>query len=251
MSLTPEELSRYGRQMMLPGFGPQGQEKLRAAQVLIAGVGGLGSPLALYLAAAGVGRIVLADNDSVSLSNLNRQILHWEEDLDRPKVESAADKLGRLNSRIEIIPRRIDITPQTVDRLVEGCQVVLDGLDSFETRRLLNRACFKASVPFIYGGVHGLTGMTSTFIPGQTACLACLFPGSMPAEIFPVLGATPGLIACLQATEAVKLLTGLGQPLAGRLLIYNGQEMDFREVEINPNPDCPVCHGAATASAED
>jgi len=243
MGLNPRELERYDRQIILPGFGVQGQEKLKSARVLIAGVGGLGSPLAMYLAAAGVGRILLADKDVVSRSNLNRQVLHWETDLGRPKVDSAAEKLARLNPEVEVRPLSVVIDQDSVLDLVRGSDLVLDAMDNFDTRHLLNRACVETKTPFIYGGIHGLTGMLSTFIPGRTGCLACLFPGTMPAEVFPVLGTTPGVIACLQATEAIKYLVGLEGLLSGRLLIYNGQEMTFHEVELSPNQDCRVCGG--------
>lgn len=243
MALSKDEITRYGRQIMLDGMGPEGQERLKSARVLIVGAGGLGSPLATYLAAAGVGRIILADSDVVDLSNLNRQILHWTSDLDRPKVESAAAKLIQLNNRIEVEPRRIRVDESNVSGLVAEVDLVLDALDNFDTRHLLNRACIEQGIPFIYGGIHSLTGMVTTIIPGRTACLACLFPGTIPAEVFPVLGTTPGVIATIQATEALKLLTEMGRPLANRLLIYNGLEMDFHEVETSPNPDCKVCHG--------
>ena len=241
MGLSPSELERYDRQIILPGFGVEGQEKLKSARVLIAGVGGLGSPLSMYLTAAGVGRILLADRDVVSRSNLNRQVLHWEPDLGRPKVDSAAEKLAQLNPVVKIRPRPGEIDRETVLDLVQGCDLVLDAMDNFDTRHLLNRASVETGTPFIYGGIHGLTGMLSFFIPGKTGCLACLFPGPMPAEVFPVLVTTPGVIACLQATEAIKYLVGLEGLLTGRLLIYNGQEMSFHEVELSPNEDCPVC----------
>ena len=250
MGLSPTELERYDRQIILPGFGVQGQERLKSARVLIAGVGGLGSPLAMYLTAAGVGRILLADRDVVSRSNLNRQVLHWETDLGRPKVESAAEKLARLNPEVQVEPLALEIDQDSVIELVRGCDLVLDAMDNFDTRHLINRACVEAKTPFIYGGVHGLTGMVTTFVPGETGCLACLFPGTLPAEVFPVLGATPGVIACLQATEAVKYLVGLEGLLTGRLLIYNGQEMTFHEVELSPNQECPVCGGRGEESPE-
>ncbi len=241
MGLSQDEIARYDRQMMLPDFGLEGQEKLKNSRVLIAGVGGLGSPLAYYLAAAGVGRIVLADSDSADLSNLNRQILHWEPDVGRAKVASAAEKLCRLNSQIEIIPREIRITGETAGELVEGCDLIIDALDNFDTRHLLNRVSVATGIPMLYGGIHGLTGMLSFFIPGRTACLACIFPGTIPPEVFPVLGATPGVIATLQATEAVKYLVGFGDLLENKLLIYNGMEMSFHQVELSANVDCKVC----------
>ncbi len=245
MGLSPEEMTRYDRQMMLPGFGVAGQERLKNSRVLIAGAGGLGSPLGFYLAAAGVGHIILADSDTVDLSNLNRQILHWEPDLGRPKVESAAEKLSRLNPGVEIIPCQVRITEETAGELADGCDLIVDALDNFETRHLLNRVSVAAGIPFLYGGIHGLTGMLSLFVPGRTACMACLFPGTVPAEVFPVLGATPGVVASLQATEAVKYLVGFGETLMNRLLIYNGLEMSFHHTDIFPNPDCTVCGGGS------
>ena len=245
MTLNKDEKTRYDRQMMLPGFGEEGQERLKNSRVLIAGVGGLGSPLAFYLAAAGVGQIVLADSDTADLSNLNRQILHWEPDLGRAKVDSAAEKLSKLNSAVEIIPRRTRIAEETAPGLVEGCDLIVDALDNFETRHLLNRISQETGIPFLYGGIHGLTGMLSLFVPGRTGCLACVFPRSIPPEVFPVLGTTPGVIASLQATEAVKYLVGFGDLLENRLLIYNGMEMSFHQVEIPADPDCRVCGGAS------
>ena len=243
MPLDDREKTRYDRQMMLPGFGEEGQERLKNSRVLIAGAGGLGSPLAYYLAAAGVGTIVLVDSDTVSLSNLNRQILHWEPDLDRPKVESGSEKLAQLNSGVEIIPRQVRITEETAGELTQGCDLMVDALDNFETRHLLNRVSVATGIPLLYGGIHGLTGMLSLFVPGKTACMACIFPGTVPAEVFPVLGSTPGVVASLQATEAVKHLVGFGETLLNRLLIYNGLEMTFHHTRISPNPDCKVCGG--------
>ncbi len=241
MALTPAELRRYDRQMMIDGFGQAGQERLKSSQVAVAGVGGLGTAASLYLAAAGVGRLVLLDSDEVELSNLNRQILHWTDDVDRPKVSSAAAKLERLNPEIEIRPSKERITASSAAGMIAGCDLVVDAMDNFATRRLLSRACVEWGVPFIYGGVNGLIGMTTTMIPGRTACLDCLFPNDPPSDVFPVLGTTPGIIACLQATEAVKYLVGLGQLLTDRLLIYNGLDMDFKVVNISRNPSCPVC----------
>ncbi len=237
--ITDQE--RYSRQIMIEGFGPEGQERLKAAKILIAGAGGLGSPQAIYLAAAGVGRILLLDMDVVATSNLNRQILHWEENLGEPKVNSALEKLRRINSTIGVDVRNEKITEENVDEIISGQDLVLDALDNFDTRKVLNQACMRQGIPFIYGGVYGLTGMLSTFVPGQTACLQCLFPGDLPAATFPVLGPTPGVIASLQATEAIKHLVGLGRPLYDRLLIYDGLDMSFKEITIQRREDCPAC----------
>ena len=232
---------RYSRQIMIEGFGPEGQERLGAAKVLIAGAGGLGSPQAIYLAAAGAGRIQLLDMDVVAASNLNRQILHWEENLGQPKVNSALEKLRRINSTLCIEARNEKITADNVDELIAGQDLVLDAMDNFDTRKVLNQACMRLGIPFIYGGVYGLTGMVSTFVPGRTACLQCLFPGDLPPSTFPVLGPTPGVIASLQVTEAIKHLIDLGRPLYDRLLIYDGLDMSFKEINIEPRTDCPAC----------
>lgn len=237
-------LERYDRQMRIPGFGTAGQEKLKQARVVIAGVGGLGSPQSLYLTAAGVGQLTLIDFDVVAPSNLNRQILHWEEDLGRPKVESAREKLRRLNSTVNIHVVKEAITTESVLNLFEGHHVVLDAMDNLATRKIINQACVRLKIPLIYGGIHGLTGMVSTIVPGVSACLECLFPGDLPAAVFPVLGTTPGVVANLQVTEAIKFLTGLGRLLINRLLIYEGLDMTFKEITINRHPDCPVCRSS-------
>lgn len=247
-ALTREELVRYERQLLLPAIGPAGQEKLRRARVVVAGVGGLGCPAAVYLVCAGVGHLVLVDADAVELSNLNRQILHWEEDIGKKKVLSAAGKLGRLNSGVRLEPLALRIGEANAEELVRGADLVIDAVDNLETRLLLNRACYRASVPLIHGGISGLLGEVTTIIPGKTPCLACLFPrppkGKGP---IPVVGVTPGLVGTLQAMEALKLLLGFGEPLAGRMLYVNGETMTFSTVALTPRPDCPVCQGVSVA----
>ncbi|MBF0531042.1 MAG: HesA/MoeB/ThiF family protein [Deltaproteobacteria bacterium] len=236
-----DDLERYDRQMRIPGFGPTGQEKIRKSKVAIVGLGGLGCPQATYLTAAGIGQLTLIDQDIVAAGNLNRQILHWEEDLGRSKVDSAHGKLSRLNSRVKLLPIAGKITRQSAMELLQGHDLVLDGLDNLETRKIVNQACVRLNIPLIYGGITGLTGMVSTIIPGHTACLECLFPGELPPTVFPVLGTTPAIIAGLQVTEAVKYLTGLGQLLTDRLLVYDGLDMTFREISIQRRNDCAVC----------
>jgi adenylyltransferase/sulfurtransferase len=235
--------SRYERQMIIEGFGAAGQDRLSRSGVFIAGAGGLGSPLAMYLAAAGVGRLTIVDLDTVSPGNLNRQLLHWEENLGQLKTASALDKLTRINSGItvEVRPERLDA--DNAADLIRGHDLVLDALDNFETRKILNRACLGQGLTMIYGGVNGLSGMLSTFAPGRTACLECLFPTGPKTSVTPVLGPTPGVIASLQATEALKLLTGLGRLLYNRLLIYDGLEMTFKIIDIKSNDHCPACSG--------
>jgi molybdopterin-synthase adenylyltransferase len=241
--LEKMEALRYDRQIMMSHFGEKGQEKLKKSRVLIAGVGGLGSAAAFYLTAAGVGALRIVDKDQVDLSNLNRQILHWEPDIDRSKVESAREKLSQLNSGIDLDIRKDEINEETLPLLMEGCDLVLDGLDNFPTRYLINQQILRQGIPFIYGGILGMMGMVTMIMPGQTPCLKCLFPQAPPPQKFPVLGTTPGIVGLIEANEAIKYLVGFGKLLSGRLLVYNGLDMRFSEVRIEANPDCPVCAG--------
>jgi molybdopterin/thiamine biosynthesis adenylyltransferase len=244
--LTDEDLVRYNRQIILPEFGEEGQKKLRLAQVLVAGVGGLGSPVAVYLACAGIGRLILADSESVELSNLNRQILHWEEDVGERKVASGTRKLIKLNSTVAVNPRVTRITAENVMELLDGVDLVVDCLDNMETRFIVNEACFQKRIPFIHGGVRGLMGEVTTIIPGQTPCLECLFPrGPEKKEPFPVFGATAALVASLQVMEAIKLLAGFGKLLAGRVLYINGSEMQFLSIQMKKNTECRICGSKA------
>lgn len=239
--LSERERLRYDRQIIIQGFGEAGQEKLKNSRILIAGAGGLGSPAALYLAAAGVGHLRIVDRDQVELSNLNRQILHWEGDIGRDKADSARDKLTRLNPDISVEILKEEIREDTLADLMAGCDLIVDGLDNFPTRYLINEGIQSRKVPFVYGGILGLMGMTTFIIPGQTPCLRCLFPQAPPPKKFPVLGTTPGIIGLIEAHEAIKHLTGVGKCLTGRLLIYNGQEMKFSEITVEQNKECPVC----------
>ena len=242
--MTVDLSDRYHRQMLIDGFGPDGQARLGNSAVLVAGAGGLGTPNALYLAAAGIGRLTLVDCDTIEPSNLNRQILHWESDVGRAKTESAASKLSQVNAQVSIDARPVRIDSHNVSDLVAGHDVVVDAMDNFGTRRLLNRACVEQGIPFVYGGVQGLGGMITTLKPPLTGCLDCLFPDAPPPSIFPVLGTTPGTIATLQATEVIKLITGIGDPLLDRLLIYDGRAMRFDTIRIGADPDCLVCGSA-------
>jgi len=239
--LNEMEILRYDRQMMMNHFGREGQEKLKKSRVMIAGAGGLGSAAAYYLTAAGVGALRIVDKDQVDLSNLNRQILHWSPDIDRLKVESAKEKLVKLNPEIDLEIRKDEINEGTLPELTAGCNLILDGLDNFPTRYLINQQILRQGIPFIYGGILGMMGMTTVILPGQTPCLKCLFPQAPPPQKFPVLGTTPGIIGLIEANEAIKYLVGFGSLLTGRLLIYNGLEMRFSEIRIEPNPQCPVC----------
>jgi molybdopterin-synthase adenylyltransferase len=244
MELTQEELLRYNRQIIIPGIGEEGQQKLKQASVFVAGIGGLGSISSYYLAAAGIGHVKIVDKDRVDYSNLNRQIIHWTRDIDEWKSVSGARKLQELNPHCSIEAVQAEINPGNCGALIAGCSVVVDALDNMKTRRVLNAASVEKSIPYIYGGVHQFDGMVSTFIPGKTPCLECVFPEN-PAESASgppgILGPVPGLIACLQAIETVKVLLGLGGLLTGRLLCFSGNDMTFREFKINRDPECPVC----------
>ena len=239
--LTTAERDRYQRQIMMDGFGEMGQEKLKQAKVFIAGAGGLGSPVAIYLAVAGVGQIRIVDRDVVELSNLNRQILHWDKDVDRGKAESAGEKLRQMNSDIKIEVIAENITEDNILGLIGDCQLIVDAMDNFPTRYLLNKAALSRNMPFFHGSVHGLDGMASTIIPGETACLRCIFPEPPPAAIFPVIGVTPGIIGCIQATEVIKHIVGIGELLKNRLLVWDGTITHFGEFIVKKDPQCRDC----------
>jgi Dinucleotide-utilizing enzymes involved in molybdopterin and thiamine biosynthesis family 2 len=239
--LTDYDKKRYHRQMLISGFGEAGQRKLKSSTALVAGCGGLGSPIATYLAVAGVGRLVIADMDIVDLSNLNRQILHWDSNVGEDKVKSAYGKLVQINPSIDVIPFQGRIDEENVFELTKGCDIVMDAMDNFETRYLLNRASLYHKIPMVHGSIWGLEGRVTTLVPGKTPCLECIFPKAPPKEVFPVLGATPGVIGTIQVTEAIKVLTGVGQTLENRLLVYDGEYMEFHEIEIAPDPGCSAC----------
>ena len=239
--LTPSERERYDRQIMIGEIGEEGQEKLKRSRVFIAGAGGLGSPIAIYLTAAGVGTIRMVDHDQVALSNLNRQVLHWEEDVGRKKVDSARTKLRNLNRAVEIEAIAETITEDNVSKLVSGCDVIVDAMDNLPTRYILNRCAVENGLPFFHGAVNGFEGRVMTVIPGKTACLRCMYRGPVPQEKFPVIGVTPAIIGTIQATEVIKYLLGIGKLLTNRLLIYDGLKVTFSEFTINKNPDCDQC----------
>ena len=242
---------RYSRHLRLPDVGLEGQKKLEASRVLLVGAGGLGSPAAYYLAAAGVGTLRIADDDVVDRSNLQRQILHTDARIGMPKVDSAALALSALNPRATIEAVRERITSDNVERLLEDIDVVVDGADNFPARYLLNDACVKLGKPLVYGAVHRFEGQVSVFDAGRhrgsAPCYRCLFPEPPPPESAPncaeagVLGVLPGVIGLLQATEAIKLLLGIGEPLRGRLLQFDALSMRFRETRLAADPQCPVC----------
>lgn len=240
--LSADELERYDRQILLREIGEKGQAKLQRTKVMIAGAGGLGSPVALYLAAAGIGTLKMVDNDRVSLSNLNRQILHGDADIDKLKVDSARQRLGHLNSQIVVETIAETITETNAAALADGCDLLVDALDNIETRFILNRAAVMHGIPFIHGAVNGFEGRAMTIIPGKSACLRCMHRGPAPLPSkFPVIGVAPGVIGAIQATEAIKVLLNIGNPLLNRLLVYDGFNLTCLEFKIKRNPQCDHC----------
>jgi molybdopterin/thiamine biosynthesis adenylyltransferase len=233
------EREKYKRQILL--FGEEGQEKLKNARVFIAGAGGLGSPVSTYLAIAGIGKIILADFDSVELSNLNRQFLHHEKDLGRNKVESAKEKLLSMNPEIEVEVIREKLSDANAEEMIPSCDLLVDALDNFEARYILNRLAVERGIPLVHGAVSGYDGQVTTILPGKTPCLYCIFPRSSKKETFPVLGTTPGIIGAIQANEVIKFLTGQGKLLENRLLFWNGLSASFSEIKLAKLNNCPVC----------
>lgn len=243
MKLTDQELLRYHRQIIIPKWGEDGQEKLKETTVFVAGAGGLGSPVSIYLAAAGVGTIRLCDFGEPELSNLNRQILHTEDDIGKNKALSGRETLHELNPHVTVEPLTTMITDDSVAELVGKSSIIVDCLDNFDARHVLNRYAVKKSIPFVHAGIHGLSGQITFIHSPETPCLACIFPKSVPKEIFPVAGVTPGIIGALESAEALKWLLGIGENLKGELLIWDGETMDFQKITINKDPGCPVCAG--------
>jgi sulfur-carrier protein adenylyltransferase/sulfurtransferase len=246
-TLTNDEVKRYSRHLIMPEVGVDGQRKLKAAKVLCIGAGGLGSPAALYLAAAGVGRLGIVDFDAVDVSNLQRQVLHSTADIGRPKLTSAKEKLHALNPEIQIDTFETALTSENALRLFEPYDVILDGTDNFPTRYLVNDACVLLGKPNAYGSIFRFEGQASVFATKEGPCYRCLYPEPPPPGLVPscaeggVLGVLPGLIGVIQATEAIKLILGVGEPLIGRFLIYDALRMRFRELKLKKDPDCPVC----------
>lgn len=245
--LKPEEMQRYSRHLIMPEVGLEGQKRLKAASVLLIGAGGLGSPLGLYLAAAGVGRLGLVDFDTVDFSNLQRQVLHGTSDVGRPKLHSAHDRLRQINPEVQLDLYEMRFTSANARALVAPYDLVIDGTDNFATRYLVNDVCVLTRKPNVYGSIFRFDGQASVFFPGKGPCYRCLYPEPPPPGEVPscaeggVLGILPGLIGCLQATEAIKLLLGQGDPLIGRLLHYDALAMTFREYRVRRNPRCPLC----------
>jgi len=237
--IKDEERKRYSRQIQM--HGEAGQERLKAAIVLVAGAGGLGTVISLYLAAAGVGRLRIINCDLVEPSNLNRQILHWSGDVGRPKTASVEEKLAALNPLIRIETINGRIAEDSIEEMTQGIDLIVDAMDNFPTRYLLNRAAVEKGIPFIHGAVRGFYGQATTIIPGKSPCLRCFFPASPPRELFPIVGSTCGVIGGVEATEAIKLLTGQGEPLSGRLFVWDGLALSADSVKMERDPRCPVC----------
>ena len=244
--LTRYDLERYDRQIRINGFGEAGQRRLKNARVLIAGAGGLGFPISVYLVAAGVGTVRIVDCETVELSNLNRQLLHWDKDVGRGKVESACEKLQEINPTVKVEVCDEVITDDYVLALVNGVDAVVDALDNYAARYALNRACLEKKIPFFHGAVRGLMGQATTIMPGKTACLRCIIPAAPPRETFPILGPVAGTIGTIQATEVIKHLVGIGELLKDKLLIYDGLSMEFQTIEVKRNPACPDCRTLST-----
>ena len=239
--LTKDELTRYRRQLTF--FGEEGQARLKKARVFLAGAGGLGSVTAIYLTVAGVGNLRIVDHDIVSLDNLNRQILHWDSDIGREKLKSAAEKLKRMNAEVTVETISETIAHENIDDLVGDCDLIVDAMDNFPARYALNRSALSKRIPFFHGAVHGFYGQATTIIPGKTACLRCIFPEAPPAAAPPVVGVTPGIIGCIQATEVLKYIVGMGQLLENRLLMWDGMGCRVDEVPLERNPECKDCSG--------
>ncbi len=245
--LSPEEIKRYSRHLIMPEMGMDGQRKLKQSSVLCIGAGGLGSPAAMYLAAAGIGRLGIVDFDVVDYSNLQRQLLHTTNDVGRTKLESAREKVVALNPHVQVDTYEEALSSENAMRLFKGYDVILDGTDNFPTRYLVNDACVISGIPNAYGSIFRFEGQASVFATKDGPCYRCLYPEPPPPGLVPscaeggVLGVLPGIIGVIQATESIKLVTGIGEPLIGRFLIYDALKMKFRELKLKKDPECPVC----------
>ena len=252
--LTRDDLTRYARHLILPEVGIEGQQKLKAARVLCVGTGGLGSPLAFYLAAAGIGTLGLVDFDVVDASNLQRQIIHSTKDVGRKKLDSAEEKLVALNPAIKVIKHETMLTSTNALEILRDYDIVVDGTDNFPTRYLVNDACVLLGKPNVYGSIFRFEGQASVFATREGPCYRCLYPEPPPPGMVPscaeggVLGVLPGLVGVIQATEAIKLILGKGEPLVGRLLLVDALTMRFRELKLRKSPDCPVCGAKPTVT---
>ena len=247
MKLRDDQIERYSRQILLPDVGGKGQEKLLSASVLMIGAGGLGSPAALYLASAGIGKLGIVDSDKVEVNNLQRQILHSNELVGTSKVESAKKRISGLNPDVNVVQHNIRLTSKNIMDIIKDYDIVVDGSDNFPTRYLVNDACVLSKKPLSHGGIFRFDGQAITIFPGKSACYRCLFPEPPPPGLVPscqeagILGAVAGIIGTIQANEVLKYVLGIGNALAGRLLIFNALDSSFRQVKVRKNPECPVC----------
>ncbi len=247
MALTNEQIQRYSRHLIMPEVGVDGQEKLLNTKMLLIGAGGLGSPLGLYLGAAGVGTLGIVDFDMVDQSNLQRQIIHSTADIGKPKVDSAKARINSINPEVKVITYQIRLTRDNIMDIFKEYDIIVDGTDNFQTRYLVNDACVFLNKPLIYGSIFRFDGQCTVFKTPEGPCYRCLYPEPPPPGMVPscaeggVLGILPGIIGVMQATEAIKIAMGRGEPLIGRLLLFNAMEMRFREVKLQKDPDCPVC----------
>jgi molybdopterin/thiamine biosynthesis adenylyltransferase/rhodanese-related sulfurtransferase len=256
-TLTAEQRDRYSRHILIPEVGAEGQQKLLDAKVLLLGAGGLGSPAALYLAAAGVGTLGIVDNDEVDLSNLQRQVIHTTDRVGVPKVDSAEQTIKALNPDVDVVKYNLRLDASNIMDILPGYDVVIDGLDNFPTRYLLNDASVRLKIPVVSAAILGFEGQLSVFSPYEGPCYRCLFPEPPPAELAPscgangVIGVLPGTMGLLQATEAVKLIIGEGEPLIGRLMLYDALAATFQEVKVRRDPECPICSREPDAITDD
>lgn len=239
--LTVTERGRYDRQLGIRGFGEEGQEKLKRTKVVVAGAGGLGSASLTYLAEAGIGTIRLIDNDKVEISDLNRQILYWAEDIGRQKTDSASERLRRLNPEIGIEAINEMINKSNASRLVGDFDLIVDAMDNLPTRYILNRVALQKNIPFFHGAVSGFEGRVMTIIPGETACLNCVYRGRVPEKKSLVIGATPAIIGSIQVTEVIKYILGIGKLLTNRILVYDGWRATFTAFRVTKDSECRDC----------
>ncbi len=247
MNFSDEQITRYSRHILLPEVGGKGQKKLAQARVLVVGAGGLGSPAILYLAAAGIGTIGIIDNDTVDLTNLQRQVIHHTEDLGRSKVLSAQDKVKALNPDVTVIPLEKRLDANNAIDIIKDYDIVVDGADNFPTKFLINDACYFAERPLVHGAILRFEGRVFTILPRKTACYRCIFKAPPPAGVVPscqeagVIGVLAGVIGTIQATEVLKLVIGIGTPITNRLLDYDAKTSRFRQIKASKRPECPLC----------
>ncbi len=241
-NLNDNEKERYARQLIVKNWGEETQLKLKQSSIAIVGIGGLGSLNSIYAAAAGFGKIKVIDYDVVDLSNLNRQIVHFTPDISKNKVDSAKEKLSALNPEIKVEPYAVELTQDNIGDIIKDCDIILDCMDNFQTRFLLNKTCIELEKPYIHAACYAFEGRVLTIVPKKGPCLQCFYP-KVPEEMktIPVVGAAVGIVASIEITEAIKLITGIGKPLIGRLLIIDGENMNFDIIEVKRNPKCAIC----------